>query len=438
MACVHAVFRNLQLERDIAGPAARLRNLAFDHDRQEPKNKNLFEESTSKEDRFIAFATSAPYFLLVVEETFVVPGYPDASANLQIWRAEQPFEESPDRFPQYGLLVKGERAIHECSLLIGEFENDSNGRHYFGRLECPYIDQILNEYDECLQSDLPFSESNPRLLIDPNRQTSLEQSHLFTAALIQIPAERLRSLLAKDRKKEKPREQEISNNETRNRLNRLGRLAGKFLQEQLEDIHELTEDDDHHDDDSIMRLGMVIYPPFVRVAVDEDRTMTCYVNGTIVGDQDVTIRIEVDETSALAVLSPEILLRPHRSRENVLMGTFQVRGKKPCDAVIISAHGTGLPSAESMAEVVETRIEQHEFVEPLEFERQRYRVRAGQKKSLTLYAKYPDVVSEETDVEVVTSNSNSLPIRGKCTLTPITGSNFARGTVVVQGRRLTQ
>jgi len=187
-----------------------------------------------------------------------------------------------------------------------------------------------------------------------------------------------------------------------------------------------------------MRLGMVIYPPFVRVAVDEDRTMTCYVNGTIVGDQDVTIRIEVDETSALAVLSPEILLRPHRSRENVLMGTFQVRGKKPCDAVIISAHGTGLPSAESMAEVVETRIEQHEFVEPLEFERQRYRVRAGQKKSLTLYPKYPDVVSEETDVEVVTSNSNSLPIRGKCTLTPVTGSNFARGTVVVQGRRLTQ
>jgi len=74
MACVHAVFRNLQLERDIAGPAARLRNLAFDHDRQEPKNKNLFEESTSKEDRFIAFATSAPYFLLVVEETFVIPG----------------------------------------------------------------------------------------------------------------------------------------------------------------------------------------------------------------------------------------------------------------------------------------------------------------------------------------------------------------------------
>ena len=47
-------------------------------------------------------------------------------------------------------------------------------------------------------------------------------------------------------------------------------------------------------------------------------------------------------------------------------------------------------------------------------------------------------MSEETDVEVVTSNSNSLPIRGKYTLTPITGSDFARGTVVVQGRRLTQ
>ena len=48
--------------RDIAGANVKLRNLAFDHDRQEPKN--LFEEFISKEARFIAFATSDPYLLI--------------------------------------------------------------------------------------------------------------------------------------------------------------------------------------------------------------------------------------------------------------------------------------------------------------------------------------------------------------------------------------
>src|SRR5205823_1229886 len=129
--------------------------------------------------------------------------------------------------------------------------------------------------------------------IDPNRQTGLDRCHPFTMALFQVPAEHLRALLAKDRAAQEPKDREISSQETRSRLDRLGKAASKFLQEQLEEIGEFGEDDDRRDNDSITKLGIVLFPPFVRVAIGEDRTLTCYANRNLVNRDEATVRIEV-------------------------------------------------------------------------------------------------------------------------------------------------
>ena len=83
---------------------------------------------------------------LVADEDFRVPGYPDAIAHLTLKRAAEPFETTAERrFRRSGLLVKGRRAIHECSLLTSEFEHDPLAARYFGKLECEYIDELLSE-----------------------------------------------------------------------------------------------------------------------------------------------------------------------------------------------------------------------------------------------------------------------------------------------------
>src|SRR5262249_25275482 len=151
-------------------------------------------------------------------------------------------------------------------------------RHYFGRLECRYLDNLLEDYDRCLEKRASFSEGNPRLIIDPNRQSGLDRSHPFTSALFQIPAERLRVLLAKDREAQKPMDTEISKKDPKTRLDQLGKAARKFLQEQLDELEEFGDDDDRADEESIRKLGMVLFPPFVRLAVDEERSITCYAN----------------------------------------------------------------------------------------------------------------------------------------------------------------
>ena len=84
-------------------------------------------------------------------------------------------------------------------------------RRYFGRLECPFIDQLMLDYETDRKLRRQHADENPCLVVDPNRLTGLERRHPFVRRLLQIPTERLRALIAKDREQEKVEQREIAN-----------------------------------------------------------------------------------------------------------------------------------------------------------------------------------------------------------------------------------
>ena len=63
-------------------------------------------------------------------------------------------------------------------------------------------------------------------------------------------------------------------------------------------------------------------------------------------------------------------------------------------------------------------------------------MKEGSKRALRLFAKYPEIISEEVKVEVMSSDNQGIPIRGGCILTPVEGTNYALGEIIVQRRRL--
>lgn len=371
---------------------------------------------------------------MIYDEPYQVPGY-DIQARLKIWRAPEPLDDPNERFRRSGFLIKGERAIHECTLFSQEFERDPLAKKYFGRVECGAIDVLLREYDQRREKDEAQSAENPTLLIDPNRQHGLNREHPFTKALFLVPAERLRALIAAERENERLEKREISNRETQSRLDRLAKKASEFLKQQLEDVNELGSGDDV--DRSAFRQGTFIFPTYLTLAVGEERTLTYYVKSALLDrtrpEHEATTLI--DDHSIVAIDST-FPLKVHRSKADRMVGSFRVKAETICDSVIIRACYDGLPEAQALASVVESRIDEHFFEQPLEFEYANYRVREGSRRSLALYAKYPDVVAEPTVVSVESSDSFGVVVRGTCTLVPVAGSNYARGTVIVQGRKI--
>jgi hypothetical protein len=374
---------------------------------------------------------------ICIEEAYALPGYPHVEAYLTIYRLGEPLEPAGNRrFRQDGILVKGARAIHDCSFLRRELERDEHRRRYFGRIRCEHIDKLAEqwrEYHEKRQlKDLPAR--NPKFIVDPERRFGLNPDHPFTEQLFQYPSEQLRALFAKDREREKKTRREIGNQQTRKRLTRLARLASRFMAEQVDDL-EATTDKDSLERSGFGDSGLLIVPSGASVAVGEEQRFYLYVKRALLKEDSASFRVSASNEK-IQVLGEAFSLGADDRRHDRLRGVFRVKGIGVTPAAKLTVSCPPLESRDLEVEVVETAIDDRPFADPVEFERQEYGVRVGGRRSLRLFAKYPQVVSDRTTVRPYSSADKKVVIRGQCVLTPVAGTNFAEGQIPVEGRTL--
>ncbi len=367
---------------------------------------------------------------------FDIEGYPEAKATLTIYRSDEPLNNPGDRrFKRAGLLVKGERAIHECTLIRHEFENDPLAKKYYGEIKCEYIDHLMNRYDNLREKGEEFPHENPRLVIDPNRQHGLIKDHPFTRALFQVPSERLRSLLAKDREAQKKEHREIANKETKDRLKKLAKAASNFMREQLEDLGELSVGEDV-DPKSFTEKGIMIVPTYIHMKIGDQKKIWLYVHKDLIKSDSPRAIISCENEDLLEINDKKFDLEQHLKKPDRFFGTFTITAKGETDATYILANIDGSPNAEAIVEIDELGIEIRDFSEPLEFEHGSYSIKEGKTRTIRLFALYPDLVSQESPVQLNSSDSKSVAIRGSYSISPITGTNYAFSEIRVEGRRL--
>lgn len=99
------------------------------------------------------------------------------------------------------------------------------------------------------------------------------------------------------------------------------------------------------------------------------------------------------------------------------------------NTIVLTAKCDGLPTTDALVQVIVETIEERNFTAPLEFEREEYSVRQGSRKTIRLFAKYPEVVAQELEVKVWSDDDVKVAIKGRCLLTPVLQSNYAAGVV---------
>lgn len=376
---------------------------------------------------------------LVINEEFIVEGYPNAKCRLKIWKAVMELDDSKgERFRKSGIIIKGNRAIFECTLFYSSFEKDEIAKKFFGRLDCSYIDDLMNEYDERQTKVGIHPEENPSFIIDPNRQYGLRKDHPFAKALFKFPSEKLKFLIEEEKRNAKKEEQKITNQETEKRLNNLAKEASKFLSDQVDEINELTKGG-IVDDDALTKNGIIIYPQYFNVELEEIRTLCIYVKKNFIPKPNTEVKTWSKDKDKLFILDMNPILVQHPQKEDIYVCYFRVQGKKLSEIPItIIAKCENLQPLEAYGKIVEKRDVEHEFESLFEFEHKKNSIKLGSKKILKLFAKYPEIISNDTNIIITTSDSESLPVRGTCIISPILGTNYAIGEVAVQARRLTK
>ncbi|MBU4467315.1 MAG: hypothetical protein KKC39_01030 [Candidatus Omnitrophica bacterium] len=240
----------------------------------------MFRDLNDKENKLKKLTYYQPQGEMVCKEEFIVQGYPEAKVKLVIFRSPEPLEDISDKFRKSGLIIKGGRGIHECSLLQPSFEKDIYGKRYFGRIECEYIDFLMEDYDKRIENRESVVIENPSLVVDPNRQGCLNRSHPFVTALLELPTKRLKELIDKDRTTNRKSSEEIADEELKKRFNKLAKAASKFLSQQIEDIDQTTIDQ-QIDEESFAKRGILIFPTYANIALGNVRSFGLYVNRNI-------------------------------------------------------------------------------------------------------------------------------------------------------------
>ncbi len=360
-----------------------------------------------------------------IKETIDIPGYPGAKAKLVILRAPKQFEREWHRFRTGGILVKAGHAVHEATLFDSKLENDQHAAWFFGRLVCPYIDTLWNEYDDANERREEYNPSNPCPVVDPQRKQGLTRDHPFVQALYGEALKRLRPLVDNERQQAEGQRAQVESKETRKRLNKLESAAAKFMEDKQED-DEASRDPNRSDDSTKLKeKGYTLNPPFAQLVCGHSAKFWLNIR------QDAFPEFQVGSDVQIKCLSDEVItdksicgLQPHPTQENVLRAVWTITAKKVTPATGVRVR-IGPIVEETVIEVFASEADKYKHVTQLQFARKHYRVLTDNKRKSVVLVAPISLVPVATPFQV-TCSSSDFEICGKRTLEPSKVTGIAR------------
>jgi len=395
----------------------------------DPRREILLEDAGSQETRTIRY--SYPSLPILFTAELVVPGYPEATAMVTIYRNAERYDDPPsDPGRPAGLLIKGRRAIYENTLF--RFETNPYAGWFSGRVECAYIDEVARDYDNRMTAGEPATEENPIPIIT-RRRDGLQHTHPFYRALAAAVEEELGRLVAAE--EATARRESAENSRIRRTLDALGRDLGRLLDDDMREIDEegLEGGGGVGTDDEVPALRLV--PSEIVMYMGEDKSVSVQVRR----DLGITqVHVEVDPEGVVELLDgADLELLPHKARRDLLTGQIRLRALLEDEETAITV-SAGVHHEVGLIEVRPERILEEVEIQPpatLQFERDGYRVTYGKRKKLVVIAPAELVDVEGKDVRV-SSSTDGIAVLGEATLEYDDDLDYYTATVVVEGRQL--
>lgn len=357
-----------------------------------------------------------------------VQGYEGAIVRIRARRLPERCDASPtDRTRPCGLLVCGRRAIYDNTLF--RFENVPYAGWVAGRIDAPTIDDLANEYDDAGKLGKENPKWNPLAIISRRRQ-GLATDHPFTKALSETVEAALGPVMDELEEAERAHSRELESTETRQELDRLGKEAARLMQQSLRELE--NEDDPTSRPGPLQAITLVPNP--LRIDPDEVRTLSVICNRVGLEEGEEVVVAAEPEGIIEFTEGNEVVLGPHRDREDALSAQVRVRALTVGQCFIdASVNGRS-----DVAEVHVVEREEPEIVVPkgLEFERGRVKVGLGKRRTAEVRAPAELVAEHGSTVELRNTDPGVVLRHSRVGLEHDPDLGFDLASVRFEGRAL--
>jgi len=359
-----------------------------------------------------------------------LPGYKGATADISIAEVDEPFADEGPRSQtrQSGLLIKGRRAIYECSLF--GFEGNQFALAFTGVIKCDDIDRVAADYDERAEKRLPHTVDNPRPIISRQRD-GLADNHPLYEAIKRLGEAELAPLVTERERKMRERTRQVENAKTTKLLSQLAKEAAKFMQEAAEE-------------EELELIGLkgkvrpdplAIIPGALEIPKSSERTMSVMAaKAGLDGAADLEVELNFAPPGIAECVPNRVKLGPSRRRDDVLTATIKLIAGPAVGATMLNAR-FGVRTTDCVIEVVEPSAPP-EPIPPagLEFERPRYRLVVDKPKTLRVRAPL-GAYAEGTLMRVTTNVKGVVALDGgKFTLKTNPADLAMDGSIRIEGR----
>lgn len=398
-------------------------------------NRKLILVNANTEKENILFYKE-PQGKMVFDEEITVPDYPQdvAHAHVVIKRADNRIPiDSKSSYWEGGFIVKSNHAIHGITSLSHDIENNHYFEYYFGRITCPYIDELFYEYEECEKNKQSHTSNNPVRIMDPLRDEGLFSEHPFTKALYSEIAKHVRNILKKHEEEVGHRSREVENEQTKKRHQKLGRAVGKFFKEEVEDL-ESYEDENYLGNADIPAGGMRIVPEGLKVPINKTKKVYIYVK-PIAQQEDKHVLISV-ESDSIKVNSD--IVRLIDRGDGILTNSVSFTGIQVANDIKVKLVWNNVVKFISVSVVIQEQ--QPPSLTEFQFEKQNYTVKEGKEKKLTIVAQWPEFIHGKVTLKINMAHNeycelahDTIALDYDRTSSEKYGKKFATGVVKVKG-----
>ena len=361
-------------------------------------------------------------------EEIKIPDYPEARCVLEIYKANVRLEQGlPRKFSRKGILIKGKKGIHERTFFSNDIETNQFSDFYYGKLTCEYIDQLCKDYDIRIDRQEEHPSSNPRFLLDSDRHFGLRRDHPFTIEIEKIVEDVMRELIRKDEDEARKKQGEIENAKTKKMFHDLSHLIGKFFDQEM--------DDPFAGPSPVPGNFEGIIPNRCVLAVDEEKTFGFRLKKREHFNLKQIAKV-LCASPAIEILTKEFCMTESKKTIDFITGSFIVKGASEAAEVEVKVKYDEMEPFFLIVDVVQQKVDLPKLENPVEFEKQVYKVKEGKKRELVLRALYPEVVRDDFS-PTISSDSGAVKIdQPPCVLKPVPGAGYAEGLVTIKGVQL--
>ena len=410
-----------------------LRDIFSNPDREVP----IVDLNKKREDRLIY---KNPEGIIVYNEDFTIPDFPDAKVHLTINKHETSFEKEGLPYREGGILIKGGAAIHDCTYF--GLESEPYSYRFTGKLSCDYIDDLIREYDDRYEKnpDNPnHPENNPIRLLDPFRD-GLILEHPFAQALYKKCKEILRPIVDELKDTEEYPKRDVTNENLKKKLDKLSKEISKVFEEKL---IEQTEEppppgDIKNGEIEELLIGLHIIPPEEQqIIVDKTKTFSIIVKHYEALDESLPVNISNSNPEDIEVNKSTVFLKKSLEDEKVGKTTFSIRSSKVGSEALIEARYDGHENLLLVKVVEPPPLPIIDLPNGLSFEKTRYHLRINKEKTLILRLKTDSKLSNDI-ITKIKSDHPEVVVKGggRCKLRKTRTSGELIGKIRVCGRQL--